>query len=105
MTTEARVRLEAAHFVALFKDNRADWVRLGRLAYAYAYDIYASEEVEDSPFPDDVSQHLALALAVNATFLDHRNERATRAKYWAQEFADLIVTLAWDDISAYREED
>ena len=98
LTTEARVRLEGARFLDLLTSERAEWLRLGRLAYQYAHDIYASEDVEGSPYPDDVSQHLALALAVNPVFLDHRNERATRAKYWAGDFANLIVTLEWEPI-------
>lgn len=105
ITTEARVRLDGAKFLELFNDEEDEWIRLGLLAYRFAYDIYASEDVDGSPYPDDVAKHLAPALAVNDEFLDHRNERGTRAKYWAVDFADLIVMLAWDDISVVEEAD
>ena len=102
LTTEARVRLDGARFLDLLTAGREEWIHLGQLAYRYAHDIYTDEGVEDSPYPDDVSQHLALALAVNNTFLDHRNRRATRAKYWARDFADLIVRNQWDAISVLK---
>ena len=99
LTTEARVRLEGAKFLELLKREPDRWTNLGQLAYRYANDIYNEENVDGSPYPDDVSQHLAPALAVNDTFLDHRNRRATRAKYWAKDFADLIVAVEWTAIS------
>ncbi len=97
-TTAAHTKLVNAGFIDLFEDQRAQWVQLGRQAYAFAREIYAD------PYRDDVSQHLALALEVNADFVDFKTAHGARAKYWFQYFADLIVEFAWAEIQVQPEE-
>lgn len=95
LTLEAEQRMRDAGVIDFYEKDEAGW----RATVADARTFLKAKFPPDSVIRrDDVAKALLPILEVHEAFLDLRNEKKLRPRYWIRFFADLLIDRSWDAI-------
>jgi hypothetical protein len=97
LTSAAELALRRAGLDKVFGKQRKMWLAMAKEAYRYT----SSTVVGGKPMPDDVAQHLIVALESGEAYSKAAGKHI--AKHWYRDFADLIINRTWPELSQGEE--
>jgi hypothetical protein len=89
-------RLEDAELIEFFDENRDAWLAAARDAIQY---VRTSFPQDATIRRDDVAQFLIHVIEVDEGFKNHLDSNRLTQKYWARNFADLVIDRTWNEIT------
>jgi hypothetical protein len=96
LTLAKEQRLRRARLIDLFEQHEEVWRQFAATAYAYTRETWPEGA---NVRPDDVSKPLKATLEVSSLLRNALDARKLTAKYYIDDFADLIVERTWAVIS------